>query len=117
MATQVTHTFVDDIDGSTDGVEQYTFSWLGQEYEIDLAPRSAKKLVEVMDLYLAKATRVTKSRAADGGRGRGSATSKTPGAQAGAIRVWAREQGMEVSERGRVNQAVKDAYAQAHAAD
>ena len=44
MATQTSVTFVDDIDGSTEGVEHYTFSWLGRDYEIDLAPKSAEKV-------------------------------------------------------------------------
>ena len=51
MATHTTVTFVDDIDGSTtEGVEHYTFNWLGTDYEIDLAPKSAKKLIDVMNL-------------------------------------------------------------------
>ena len=48
---QTSVTFVDDIDGSTEGVEHYAFSWLGRDYEIDLAPKSAKKLIDVMNLH------------------------------------------------------------------
>ena len=71
MAIQRTVTFVDDIDGSTDGVEHYTFNWLGTDYEIDLAPKSAKKLVDVMNTYTAKATRVPKAQSGSAGRGSG----------------------------------------------
>jgi len=114
VATQTTVTFVDDIDGSTEGVEHYTFNWLGTDYEIDLAPKSAKKLIDVMSLYTEKATRVSKSRAASGDRGRGSASPRSSKGDVQAVRSWAREQGLEVSERGRVSQTVKEAYDQAH---
>lgn len=77
MATQTTVLFVDDIDGSTEGVERYTFNWLGTDYEIDLAPKSAKKLIDVMTTYADKATRVPKSRSGSVERGRGSAKSTT----------------------------------------
>ena len=114
MATQTSVTFVDDIDGSTEGVEHYTFSWLGQDYEIDLAPKSAKKLTDVMNLYTDKATRVSKSRSTGSDRGRGSASPRPSKEDVQAVRSWAREQGLEVSERGRVSSAVKEAYDQAH---
>lgn len=85
------------------------------DYEIDLAPKSAKKFVEVMNTCTQKATRISKPRPGSGQRGgRGSATIRTPREEVAAIRSWAREQGMEVSERGRVSQAIKDAYDQAH---
>lgn len=114
MATQTTVTFVDDIDGSTEGVERYTFNWLGTDYEIDLAPKSAKKLIDVMTTYADKATRVPKSRPSNSERGRVSATPTPPKEDIQAVRSWAREQGFEVSERGRVSQAIKEAYDQAH---
>ena len=112
MAIQRTVTFVDDIDGSTEGVEHYTFNWLGTDYEIDLAPKSAKKLVDVMNTYTAKATRVPKAKSGSGGRGSG--RTKTSREEVAEMRSWAREQGMEVSDRGRVSEAIKDAYHQAH---
>lgn len=115
MAMQTTVTFVDDIDGSTEGVEHYTFNWLGTDYEIDLAPKSAKKLVDVMNTYTDKATRVPKAKAGSGERGGpGSARMATSREELAGVRAWAREQGMEVSDRGRVSAAVKDAYHQAH---
>lgn len=114
MATQTTVLFVDDFDGSTEGVERYTFNWLGTDYEIDLAPKSAKKLIDVMTTYADKATRIPKSRPGGGERGRGSAKSTTSKEDLQAVRSWARERGLEVSDRGRVSQAVKDAYDQAH---
>ena len=114
MATHTSVTFVDDIDGSTEGVEHYTFNWLGTDYEIDLAPKSAKKLIDVMNLYTDKATRVSKSRSAGSDRGRGSASPRPSKEELQAVRSWAREQGLEVSDRGRVSSAVKEAYDQAH---
>ena len=114
MATQTTVTFVDDIDGSTEGVERYTLNWLGTDYEIDLAQKSAKKLIDVMNLYTDKATRVSKSRSASGARGRGSACPRSSKEETQAVRAWAWEQGLEVSDRGRVSQAVKQAYDQSH---
>ena len=114
MATQTTITFVDDIDGSTEGVERYTFNWLGTDYEIDLAPKSAKKLIDVMSVYTEKATRVSRSRSAGGARGREAVSAQASKEEVQAVRSWAREQGLEVSDRGRVSQAVKEAYDQAH---
>lgn len=114
MATEKNIIFIDDIDGSTDGVEHYTFSWLGTDYEIDLAPNSAKKLVDVMDAYIDKATRVSKPRSGTGGRGRGAATGRSTKEDLQTVRSWAREQGLEVSDRGRVSEAVKETYDQAH---
>ena len=114
MAVQTTVTFVDDIDGSTEGVEHYTFNWLGTDYEIDLAPKSAKKLVDIMNTYTDKATRVPKVKS--GGERGGWETGRTQTSRddVAAMRTWAREQGMEVSDKGRVSEAVKDAYHQAH---
>jgi len=114
VAKQTTVTFVDDIDSSTEGVERYTFNWLGTDYEIDLAPRSAKKLIDVMKVYAEKATRVSKSRSVSGARGRGSAGPRSSKEEVQAVRWWAREQGLEVPARGRVSQAVKEAYDQSH---
>lgn len=114
MATRTSVTFVDDIDGTTEGVERYTFSWLGTDYAIDLAPKSAKKLVDVMNLYTDKARPVHKARAVSGGRGRRAARGRAPREHAPAVRAWAREQGLEVSDLGRVSQAVMEAYDQAH---
>ena len=115
MAVQTTVTFVDDIDGSTAGVEHYTFNWLGTDYEIDLAPKSAKKLVDVMNTYTARSARVPKARAGGGDRGsRAAARTRTSRDAIAEMRAWAVEQGMRVSDRGRISQAVKDAYHQAH---
>lgn len=117
MAIETTVTFVDDIDGSTEGVEHYTFTWLGTDYEMDLAPKSAKKLVEVMNSYTDKATVVRKPKANNGARGgRTPARATATREEMMTIRGWAREQGMEVSDRGRISEAIKDAYDQAHQA-
>jgi hypothetical protein len=48
-----------------------------------------------------------------GGRGGGASASAATG-RAAAIRAWAREQGMEVNERGRIPNQIVQAYEAAH---
>jgi len=47
-------------------------------------------------------------------RGRKAAATSGDGASAKEIRDWARENGYDVPERGRVSADVRDAYANAH---
>lgn len=109
---------VDDIDPAIeDGVETVQISYGGTDYEIDLGKEHRDTLDEVMKNWLAHARRVgaTSGRLA---RGHGAATGTRPArrdrAQTGHIRQWARDQGMEISERGRIPADVMAKYQQAH---
>jgi hypothetical protein len=122
MATMTTVTLVDDLDGS-EASGSVSFALDGASYEIDLSEDNAEKLRDALAGYVASARRV------DGGRrgpGRPKAAAAKParavrGArtapdreQTAAIREWARSNGYEVSERGRLSATVLSAFEAAH---
>ncbi|MCE0764938.1 Lsr2 family protein [Pseudonocardia kujensis] len=99
MARHVQTTLVDDIDGGT-ADETVPFSWNGTSYEIDLSRKNADALRALLEPYI-KAGRHTRSHASR--RARGSSRSTTTSKQRNqAIREWARAQGLQIAERGRI---------------
>jgi hypothetical protein len=111
MATQTTVMLVDDLDGS-EADEQVKFMVDGRSYEIDLSSRNSKKLREALAPFVAAARR-------SGGRARSGAGGAVARAtsdreQNQAIREWAQQQGLKISERGRIPASVLDAYRAAH---
>jgi hypothetical protein len=99
MAQKVDVRFVDDLDGS-EASGTVSFALVGRAYEIVAAARR------------------TGSRRP---RNQRSSTSEAPATPArpsreatAAVRTWARENGHEVSERGRIPKAVIEAYNSAH---
>jgi hypothetical protein len=110
MAQRVNVVLVDDIDGS-DAAETVNFALDGVDYEIDLSEKHASDLRNAVSLYVANARRT-------GGRrksGRRSASGAGTGnVSAAEIRAWARENGWDVPERGRVSTEVREAYAAAN---
>ena len=112
MAQRVNVVLVDDLDGS-DAAETLTFALDGVDYEIDLSDQHAAQLRDAMSMYVGHARR-TGGRRRSGRRSTGGSTSGSDGTSAADIRAWARENGWEVSERGRVSAEVRDAYAAAH---
>jgi hypothetical protein len=113
VATQTHVTIVDDLDGSA-ARETVSFGLDGASYEIDLNDKNAKKLRDALAVYVAN------SRQVGGGRGRargGRAKAAKAGnskEQLAAIRQWARKNGYEVSDRGRLSTAVMQAFDEAH---
>lgn len=111
MAKQTTVTLVDDLDGGP-ADEQIEFSLDGRSYEIDLSEANSAKLRDALAPFISAARRST-------GR-RGAATAAAPSRPAAdrarnqAIREWAQQQGMKISERGRIPSNVLDAYHAAH---
>ena len=110
MAQRVNVVLVDDLDGS-EASETVKFGLDGADYEIDLSADNAAKLREAMALYLGHARRT-------GGRRRSSgqpaAARDAGGPTAAEIRAWARENGWDVPERGRVSSEVREAFLAAH---
>lgn len=102
MAQKVNIVLVDDIDGS-DATETIAFGLDGATYEIDLNDKHAAALRDALSGYLGHARKVTTS------RGRKAKTS-TSGPSARELRDWARSNGYEVSDRGRVPSNVRDAF-------
>ncbi|NEA40142.1 Lsr2 family protein [Streptomyces sp. SID11385] len=111
MAQKVQVLLVDDLDGG-EADETVTFALDGKSYEIDLTTANADKLRGLLEDYIKSGRRT-------GGRGsaaRGKARSSSTGSseETAAIRAWAKEQGMDVNDRGRVSRAVRQAYEDAH---
>jgi hypothetical protein len=111
VAQKVQVLLVDDLDGG-EADETVTFALDGKTYEIDLTTGNADKLRGLLEPYV-KGGRRTGGRAS-GGRGKARATSG--GSQDTAqIRAWAKENGYEVNDRGRVPASIREAYEKANA--
>jgi hypothetical protein len=104
VAQKVQVLLSDDIDGS-EATQTVKFGWLGAEYEIDLNDKNYASFEKAVSKYLAVARRT-------GGRVRGKRSA--PAVDMATVRAWAREQGYEVSDRGRVSGEVLEAYTAAH---
>ena len=100
---------VDDLDGS-EASETVTFGLDGSTYEIDLNDANAAALREALAGFLGHARKTT------GGsrRTRRSSGSSSSSSHTKDVREWAKAQGMEVSERGRISADVQQAYDAAH---
>jgi hypothetical protein len=96
MAQKVSVLLVDDIDGSEAG-ETVSFGLDGTRYEIDLNGGHARELREQLGRYVKAARKVTGSSGRPARVRRASADDKNK-----EVRDWAREQGLEVNDRGRV---------------
>lgn len=112
MAQKVQVLLVDDLDG-VEADETVTFALDGKSYEIDLTTANADKLRGLLEDYV-KHGRRTGGRTA-GARGKARAVTGSGGNQdTAAIRAWAKENGHEVNDRGRVPAKVRQAYEDAH---
>ena len=110
MATQTTVTVTDDLDGSANAKE-VTFSLNGESWTIDLSAKNRAALEKALKPYIAKATKQ--------GRRRPAASVKKTARRAAAtdlaaVRDWAKSNGYQVSDRGRISAAVQQAYDAAH---
>lgn len=113
MKSTVTH-ITDDLDGSKDAKE-ISFAFDGVSYTIDLGKKNAAAMEKVLKPYIAAGTKVS---------GRGTTTRRTKsssksasGKDYGKIRAWAREQGIQVSDRGRIPGSVISQFEESQAAD
>lgn len=112
MVQKVQVTLVDDVDGSP-AAESIKFGLDGVAYEIDLNEEHANALRESLAEWIGHARRAPARR----GAGRRSATTDRAGGSgrnAAEVREWARANGYEVSERGRISAEVRAAYEAAH---
>jgi Lsr2 len=104
MAQKVNIILVDDIDGS-DASETVTFGLDGTTYEIDLNEKNAQKMRDALAGYVGSARKVGGSR-----RSTRKAAAAASGHSAREIRDWARSNGHDVPERGRIPGAVREAF-------
>jgi hypothetical protein len=106
MARKVLVRLVDDLDGlPSEDVATVTFSLDRVDYQIDLNEANASKLREGLADFVTAARRT-------GGRiKRGAGAGTRASANDGpAIREWAREQGHQLAERGRIPSHIVDEY-------
>lgn len=117
MAQKVLVQLVDDLDGtSSDDIETVTFALDGVSYEIDLGPDNAAKLRDSVAPYVGSARRVG-GRMKRGTATKAAATKSSPPSnreQTKAIREWARQQGHDLSDRGRIPAHIIEAFEEAH---
>ena len=119
MAQQVNVKFVDDLDGS-DAAGTVSFAIDGRAYEIDLSEDNAARLRDSLASFVAAARKSGGSAAAAGRRTQKMTASSGRRAQpldreqTAAIRAWARQNGHQVSDRGRISKTVVDAFQAAH---
>src|SRR5215472_5209733 len=104
MAQKVTVSLQDDLDGGP-AAETVRFALAGSEFEIDLNERNARKFRQQINPFLEHARRARRMVKA-GPASRGAASRK----RTAAIRAWARDRGMSISERGRIPASIIEQY-------
>ncbi|MFF3313731.1 Lsr2 family protein [Streptomyces sp. NPDC002952] len=110
MAQKIMTVFSDDLTGAeSKDVQTHTFSLDGVNYEIDLTSDNYDKLYEALAPFIDSGRKTGRTRTATQPR-----KQATSGPSAEEVRSWARENGHQVSDRGRVPASVREAYERAH---
>lgn len=105
MAQRQIVTLIDDIDGS-EAVTSHTLTLDGVTVKIDLSQDNSAALQETLRPYLQAGSRTS-------GRATGGRASRARGSgDTNEIRAWARENGYQVSDRGRISAEIRQAYQQ-----
>ncbi len=113
MAQKVNVVLVDDIDES-EASETVSFALDGTQYEIDLNSSHAEQLRDAMASWVGHARRAGRTTAPrKAGRSRPAAAGSDR-EHTQQVREWARQNGHEVSDRGRLSAKVIEAYEAAH---
>ncbi|QCU77956.1 Lsr2 family protein [Citricoccus sp. SGAir0253] len=94
MAQKAEVVLIDDLDG-TPARETITFGVDGRHYEIDLSAAHAKQLRQDLKAYVRAGRAIAPP---------------APRRQAAAIRQWAKQNGYEIPDRGRIHQDIVAAY-------
>jgi hypothetical protein len=104
MAQKIQTLFIDDLDGG-EAAGTVHFGLDGTRYEIDLSAAHSEELRKALEQYIRHARRTggTARRATRGSRGSGAVDTAR-------VRGWAKEQGIEIKERGRVPANVVEKY-------
>ena len=97
MAQQIQTLFIDDIDGgAAEGTVRFALD--GTDYEIDLSGKHSDELRDALRKYVEHARKAAGTARRPGARsGRRASTVDTV-----AVRAWARENGYDIKDRGRV---------------
>lgn len=105
MAKRVITVLTDDISGKEGNVETISFSIDGNFYEIDLGQTNARAFRKAFEQYTKIARKVR-----GGSNKKGKRVTLKSRSDLAEIRDWAKGEGIEVSDRGRVAQEVIDRY-------
>jgi hypothetical protein len=98
VAQKIQTLFIDDLDGS-DAEGTVRFGLDGTEYEIDLNAEHAQALRDALARYVHAARRAGNGARRSDRRGR---RARADGVDSTEVREWAKAQGIEVKDRGRV---------------
>lgn len=109
MARETVTRLVDDLEGNT-AERTVAFGWEGTAYEIDLNKKNIAAFTKAIQPYV-DAGRRARSTSGRGRRGRSGASDRT---RLQEIRDWARANGHQVSDRGRIASTTVEAYDAAH---
>jgi nucleoid-associated protein Lsr2 len=101
MTTKVTIALEDDLDGGP-ADETMRFGLGGTQYEIDLNKKNARAFRKQLAPFIEHARRA--------GRGPRLPRTSSSRQRSGDIRAWAEEQGIAVSDRGRIPGSVVEQY-------
>ena len=104
MAQTVQIQLIDDLTGE-EAQETVRFGLDGSKHEIDLTTENAAKLRQILSVYTDKGRKTTKGNSPQ-------RASKREEMQK--IRAWAKENGHNPSNRGRLSSEIIDAYRAAH---
>ncbi|MFH9421410.1 Lsr2 family protein [Streptomyces sp. NPDC017529] len=114
MAQKIVTIYTDDLTGEESAeAATHTLAVDGIAYEVDLTPDSYDKLLEAIGPFLKAGRRTGRIKAGAAPRKTGAAASAGSGETA-KIRAWAKENGYEVNERGRVSADIREAYQNAN---
>jgi hypothetical protein len=106
MAQKVQTFLIDDLDAS-DAEGTVLFGLDGTQYEIDLSAAHAKELRVSLARYIDAGRKVAGTARRSGQNGRKAPASSISNTE---VRTWAKAQGLEVKERGRVSADVRARY-------
>jgi hypothetical protein len=116
MAKVQTITYVDDLDGKEiDNPKTVTWTWLGVDYQLDVSEDNLEK-IETGNVKVSKLLEVS-SRVGGRKTRAGRTTSVSVGTNREtlkAIREWARNEGYDISSRGRISANIIEAFEQTH---
>lgn len=118
VAQRTTVVLTDDVTGG-EATETVQFGLEGVSYEIDLNAANAERMRRAVELYVENGRRLGGRRSAGTSpAAAASASSPSSGEDAvdsTAVRAWARENGVEVSDRGRLKAEVVQQFKDAQA--
>jgi len=104
MVSKVAVVVTDDIDGSPEA-ETVKFGLDGTTYEIDLGEANRSKFNAAFAPYIEAGRRISRTRTPSS-----ASRSSAPKVDNMAVRAWAKERGLHVSERGRLSAEVLRQY-------